>query len=67
MTTDTSNLILLGTIGAAHGIKGQVRIATHTQEPEAIGSYGPLQTDRGGLVVQLHKVRLHKNVVVAHI
>ena len=64
---DTSKLILLGTIGAAHGIKGQVRIATHTQDPEAIGTYGPLTTDRDGLTVTLNKVRLHKNVIVAHI
>lgn len=67
MTTPPDNLILLGTIGAAHGIKGQVRIATYTQDPQAIGSYGPLTTDREGLVVILQKVRLHKNVAVAHI
>ncbi|MDB5472729.1 MAG: rimM [Devosia sp.] len=67
MTTDNHNLILLGTIGAAHGIKGQVRIATHTQDPLAIASYGALATDRPGLLVTLSKVRLHKNVVVAHI
>ena len=66
MNTKT-NQIFLGQIGAAHGIKGQVRIATHTQDPEAIGSYGPLDTDRPGLTVTLTKVRLHKNVVVAHI
>ena len=62
-----SNRIFLGQIGAAHGIKGQVRIATHTQHPEAIGSYGPLDTDRPGLTVTLTKVRLQKNVVIAHI
>ncbi|KRA47892.1 ribosome maturation factor RimM [Devosia sp. Root635] len=61
------NQIFLGQIGAAHGIKGQVRIATHTQDPEAIGSYGPLDTDRPGLTVTLTKVRLQKNVVIAHI
>jgi 16S rRNA processing protein RimM len=61
------NKIFLGQIGAAHGIKGQVRIATHTQDPEAIGSYGPLDTDRPGLTVTLTKVRLQKNVVIAHI
>ena len=48
----------LVSIGAAHGIKGQVRIATYTQDPQAIGSYGPLTTDREGLVVILQKVRL---------
>ena len=62
-----SSQILLGQIGAAHGIKGQVRIATHTQDPEAIGSYGPLDTDRPGLTITLTKVRLQKNVVIAHI
>ena len=61
------NEILLGQIGAAHGIKGQVRIATHTQDPQAIGSYGPLDTDRPGLTVTLTGVRLQKNVVIAHI
>lgn len=62
-----SNQIFLGQIGAAHGIKGQVRIATHTQDPEAIGGYGPLDTDRPGLTITLTKVRLQKNVIVAHI
>jgi len=65
--TTPNNRLFLGQIGAAHGIKGQVRIATHTQDPEAIGNYGPLETDRPGLTVTLTKVRLHKNVVVAHI
>jgi 16S rRNA processing protein RimM len=62
-----TNKIFLGQIGAAHGIKGQVRIATHTQDPEAIGSYGPLDTDRPGLTVTLTKVRLQKNVVIVNI
>jgi len=62
-----TNQIFLGQIGAAHGIKGQVRIATHTQDPEAIGRYGPLDTDRPGLTITLTKVRLQKNVIVAHI
>lgn len=65
--TSKPNQIFLGQIGAAHGIKGQVRIATHTQHPEAIGTYGPLDTDRPGLTIELTKVRLHKNVVVAHV
>ena len=67
MTTQNSNRILLGQIGAAHGIKGAVRIAAHTQDPLAIGAYGPLQTDRPGLTITIEKLRLHKNVVVAHI
>ncbi|MHA6689219.1 ribosome maturation factor RimM [Devosia sp. A449] len=65
--TSKTNQIFLGQIGAAHGIKGSVRIATHTQDPLAIGSYGPLDTDRPGLTVTLSKLRLQKNVVIANI
>ena len=59
--------ILLGRIGAAHGIKGEVRIATHTEEPENIAGYGPLATNRPGLTITITKVRRQKNVVVATI
>ena len=67
MTTQNTKPILLGQIGAAHGIKGAVRIAAHTQDPMSIGDYGPLDTDRAGLTITIEKLRLHKNVVVAHI
>ena len=65
--TPRTTQILVGQIGAAHGIKGEVRIATHTQDPKAIGRYGPLDTDRPGLVVTITRLRLNKNVVIAHI
>ncbi|GAB5426545.1 MAG: ribosome maturation factor RimM [Devosia indica] len=64
---DTSSRILMGTIGAAHGIKGEVRIASHTQEPEAIADYGPLQTNRPGLVITIESARLQKTVLIARI
>jgi 16S rRNA processing protein RimM len=65
--TEKTNLILLGTIGAAHGIKGEVRIASHTQDPEAIATYGPLATDRPGLTIVIETARLNKNVLVARL
>lgn len=65
--SNTKNRLLVGTIGAAHGIKGEVRITPFTQDPEAIGAYGPLDTDRSGLVVTIAKLRLQKNVVVARL
>ncbi len=59
--------ILMGKIGAAHGIKGEVRITTFTGDPEAIASYGPLDTDRAGLTVTIETARLSKNVLVARL
>ncbi|WMT86944.1 ribosome maturation factor RimM [Pelagibacterium sp. 26DY04] len=57
--------ILMGRIGAAHGIKGEVRITAFTEDPLAIADYDPLQTDRKGLSVSIAKARVAKNVVIA--
>ncbi len=65
--TPKPNRILVGQIGAAHGIKGEVRIATHTQDPQDIGRYGPLDTDRPGLTVTITKLRRNKTVIIAHL
>ena len=59
--------ILVGRIGAAHGIAGEVRITTFTAEPLAIGSYGPLLTDRPGITVAIEKARQSKGVVIARL
>lgn len=64
---ENTNLILLGTIGAAHGIKGEVRIASHTQDPEAIAAYGPLKTNRPELTITIEAARLSKTVLIARI
>jgi 16S rRNA processing protein RimM len=56
-------LIQLAVIGAAHGIKGEVRVKTYTGDPLAIGDYGPLQTDNGRTLV-VKQVRPAKEVVV---
>jgi 16S rRNA processing protein RimM len=39
--------ILLATIGAAHGVRGEVRIRSFTTTPEALADYGPLTTEDG--------------------
>ncbi|KAA2234928.1 ribosome maturation factor RimM [Salinarimonas soli] len=40
-------LVPLGEIGRAHGLKGEVRIKSFTDDPVAIGAYGPLVLDDG--------------------
>jgi 16S rRNA processing protein RimM len=59
-------LILLGVIGAAHGIKGEVRIKAFTGDPLAIADYGPLTDDKGRRF-EIAEVRPAKEVVVARI
>lgn len=65
--TDTSTRILMGTIGAAHGIKGEVRITSHTEDPEAIADYSPLSTNRPGLTITIESARLQKTVLIARL
>ena len=39
--------VCLGQIGAAHGVRGEVRLHSFTAEPGAIANYGPLETEDG--------------------
>lgn len=60
------NLILLGVIGAAHGIKGEVRIKAFTGDPLAIAGYGPLTDDKGRRF-EIAEARVAKEVIVARL
>ena len=57
----------MGRIGAAHGIKGEVRITSFTEEPLALTTYGPLATNRPGLIIEIETARATTNVLVARI
>ena len=39
--------VCLGQIGAAHGVRGEVRLHSFTSDPAAIAGYGPLETEDG--------------------
>ncbi len=64
MTADKK--VLMGRIGRAHGVAGQVRIKAFTADPLSIADYGPL-TDPSGRTYRLTDVRPGKEVVVARI
>ncbi|MBS9722265.1 ribosome maturation factor RimM [Tianweitania sp. BSSL-BM11] len=58
-----TNLIQIAVIGAAHGIKGEVRVKTFTGDPLAIGDYGALETEDGRFFT-VAQVRPSKEVVI---
>lgn len=58
-------LVLMGRIGAAHGIRGEVRIQSFTENPVQIAAYSPLETNRSGLTIKIKSARPAKNVIVA--
>lgn len=64
---DNNGMILMGRIGAAHGIKGEVRIQSFTEDPLALVDYGPLATSKPGLTVRILSARTTTNVLVARL
>jgi len=57
------NPIQLAVIGAAHGIRGEVRVKTFTDDPLAISDYGALY-DAQGKAYEVLEARSAKTVVV---
>jgi len=57
------NLVRLGRISGAHGIRGEVRIASFTDAPEGIAAYGAL-TDGQGRRFEIASLRPHKGMAV---
>ena len=67
MSVASPKRLLMGRIGAAHGIKGEVRITSFTEDPLALRDYGPLGTNKPGLVIEIESARATTNVLVARI
>ena len=42
-----NDLVLVGEFGRAHGLKGEVRLKSHTGDPQAIAGYRPLVATNG--------------------
>ena len=61
--TKPQNPVQLAVIGAAHGIKGELRVKTFTGDPLALADYGPLYA-KDGRAFQIIDIRPANTVVV---
>jgi 16S rRNA processing protein RimM len=59
--------VLLGDIGAAHGLKGEVRLRSFTETPAAIAEYGPLEDETGANTIVIASVRPGPKGLIARI
>jgi 16S rRNA processing protein RimM len=59
--------IRVARIGAAHGVRGEVKLWPFTQDPLAVASYGPLETDDGARQFTIETLRPAKDHLVARI
>jgi 16S rRNA processing protein RimM len=57
--------LLLGEIGAAHGLRGELRLRSFTQNPADIGRYGPLQDEAGKRQFEIEALRDGPKALIA--
>ncbi|MFO0993206.1 MAG: ribosome maturation factor RimM [Hyphomicrobiales bacterium] len=58
------DLVLIGRVTGAHGIRGEVKLQSFTAEPQAIARYGPLRTDNG-TTIEIERLRPQKQGFIA--
>lgn len=59
--------ICVARIGAAHGIRGEVKLWSFTEDPAAVATYGPLETEDGTRRFEIEALRAVKDQFVARI
>lgn len=59
------DLLALGHISGAHGIRGQVLIKSYAKAPEDIAAYGPLRDEKGERTFTITRTRITSKGVVA--
>jgi 16S rRNA processing protein RimM len=59
--------ICVARIGAAHGVKGEVKLWSFTADPAAVKDYGPLESEDGTLQVEIEALRPAKDHLVARL
>ena len=59
--------ICVARIGAAHGIKGEVKLWTFTADPAAVADYGPLESQDGTQRFEIEALRPAKDHLVVRL
>ena len=57
--------VCVARIGAAHGVRGEVRLWTFTEDPLAVLRYGPLSTKDGARLLEVARAREARDHLVA--
>ena len=59
--------VCVARIGAAHGVRGEVKLWSFTQDPAAVADYGPLETEDGTRRFEIASLRAAKDHFVARL
>lgn len=61
MNKRNSDLVTIGVILGAHGVRGDVRVKSFTAEPEAVFDYAPFLSEQGQVLIEPAAVRTAKD------
>jgi 16S rRNA processing protein RimM len=64
MTSEDDQKVLMAKIGAAHGIRGEVRVKPYGDDPLSFADYGILTTLDGKRSFEVERARVQKTVVI---
>jgi 16S rRNA processing protein RimM len=64
---EAAKKVRVARIGAAHGVRGEVKLWPFTEDPLAVADYGPLETEDGKRQIEIESVRPAKDHLVARI
>jgi 16S rRNA processing protein RimM len=59
--------IRVARIGAAHGVRGEVKLWSFTEDPLAVANYGPLETEDGARRFEIEAARPAKDHLVVRL
>ena len=59
--------ICVAQFGAPHGVRGEVRLRSFTEDPMAIAAYGPLESEDGARRFTIEALRPAKDHLVARL
>ncbi len=61
------NLICLGVVTGAHGVRGLVRVKPFTETPEGVAAYGPVETKDGAKRFAIRAKGMAKDLVICEL
>jgi 16S rRNA processing protein RimM len=67
MGDETRNLIFVAQVGAAHGVRGEVKVTTFTADPMALAGYKTLMRQDGSAALTIASARPTKGGIVARL
>ncbi len=62
--TQKLNLVLVAQIGAAHGVQGEFKLLSHTDDPLSVLEFNPLLDERGEPALSITAARAHKGALL---